>query len=1005
MNHAPTQNESFVNQRSLFFSAFFAVTTSVLFAISAFAASGDLDTSYNASLSTPASGRIEATAIQPDGKVLVYGNFTIVSGTPVNANPIGPTLVRINADGTLDTSFNAPFIAPSSQVILDIALQSNGKIIVAGGFPTVGGQTMWGIARLNQDGSLDPTFTVNNFTNTYVYDVDVLPDDKIIVPYSQGGLRRLLPNGQIDPTFTGDSTFYIEVGFQPDGKILGATANGNNLVRFSTGGSPEATLATFDARVWDIRTQSDGKILVGGQFTTLNGFSRKAIARLNSDGSGDATFTSPFSSGFVFKVIPQSDGTIYAAGSGLTTVMPSNSKNVYRLNADGSLDTGFVQNIPLVVWDIERQSDGKMIIAGNLGGFPGSTPAMYRLNLNGSIDTTFNANFGFSGMGRKIYVQPDGKVLVAGRFYLANNVLRNGISRFNVDGAVDTGFNANASFNLYTDQDIWSSIDLQTDGKILVGDEYPNYNVRRLNINGSEDAVFNSNTVFDIKVLGSGKILVAGGIGASGFVRLYNSNGSQDSTFTVNINAPVRRMAVQSDGKILIGGIFTAVNTVNRGYLARLNADGTLDTTFDTSTGANSFIFDIVPLSSGQILIGGAFTGYNFANRPYIARINSNGSLDSSFTPTSNNSVQTIKVQPNNKILIGGSFTTVNAASRGRIARLNQDGSLDGTFNPGSGADGAIYDIEYQNDGKVLIAGDFGQYNGVLRNGIARLQNSFASNRTPFDYDGDGKADVSVFRASEGNWYILRSSDFGVTQATFAVAGDVPAPADFDGDGKTDVAIFRPSNGNWWSLSSINGQQINAQLGQAGDIPLPSDFDGDGRADYVVFRPSTSQWLRTSSANGATSNKSFGLAGDKPVIGDFDGDGKSDVAIYRPSDGNWWWQSSVDNVQRATRWGIASDIPAPADFDGDGKTDFAVFRPSTGVWYIYNSATSTSTIGPFGLNGDKPVPADFDGDGKADIAVYRPSDGIWYLLRSTSGFTGFRFGIATDTPTQNAFLQ
>jgi len=1005
MNPAPTQKKYFVDLRSFFLASFLFVTTNFLLAFWAFGAPGDLDTGYNASLSTPATGRIEATAIQPDGKVLVYGNFSIVSGTPVNPNPIGPTLIRINADGTLDTSFIAPFIAPSAQVIPDIALQSNGKIIVAGGFPTVGGQTMWGIARLNQDGSLDPTFTVNNFTNSYVYDVDVLPDDKIIVPYSQG-LRRLLPNGQIDPTFTGDSTPYIEVGFQADGKILAATSNGNNLVRFSTGGSPEATLATFDARVWDIRTQSDGKILVGGQFTTLNGFSRKAIARLNADGSGDATFTSPFSAGFVFKVIPQSDGTIYAAGSGLTTTTPSNSKNIYRLNADGSLDTGFVQNVPLVVWDMERQSDGKVIIAGNLGAFP-STPAMYRLNLNGSIDTTFNSNFGFSGMGRKIYIQPDGKALVAGRFYLANNATRIDIVRFNTDGTVDTGFDASSSFPIYTPQDLWSSIDLQTDGKIIAGDEYSasNSTARRLNSSGLQDVSFDSNTVFDIKVLNSGKILMAGGIGSSGFVRLYNSNGIRDNTFNVNINAPVRKIAVQPDGKILIVGVFTAVNTVNRGYLARLNADGTLDTTFDTSTGANSFVFDIVPLISGQILIGGAFTGYNFTNRPYVARLNSNGSLDTSFTPTPNDSVQSIKVQPNNRILIGGLFTSVNATSRGRIARLNQDGTPDGTFNPGSGADGPIYDIEYQNDGKILIAGDFGQYNGVLRAGIARLQNTTTTVRTPFDYDGDGKADVSVFRASENNWYVLRSSDFAVTQTTFAIAGDMPVPADYDGDGKTDIAIFRPSNGDWWWLSSVTNQQINAHWGVGAEIPLPSDFDGDGKADYIVYLPASAQWLRASSAGGASSNRTFGQAGDKPVIGDFDGDGKSDVAIYRPSDGNWWWQSSVDNVQRATKWGLSTDIPAPADYDGDGKTDFAVFRPSTGVWYIYNSATQTPTIGPFGLTGDKPVPADYDGDGKADIAVYRPSDGIWYLLRSTSGFTGLRFGIATDTPTQNAFLQ
>lgn len=280
-----------------------------------------------------------------------------------------------------------------------------------------------------------------------------------------------------------------------------------------------------------------------------------------------------------------------------------------------------------------------------------------------------------------------------------------------------------------------------------------------------------------------------------------------------------------------------------------------------------------------------------------------------------------------------------------------------------------------------------------------------AVRRSPFDFDGDGKAEIAVFRPSEGIWYILRSSDLGLTQTPFALTGDSPVPSDFDGDAKTDIAIYRPSNGDFWSLSTVNGQQINYRLGQTGDIAMPSDIDGDGRSDYVVHRPSNGHWYRVSAATGAMSDIWFGAAGDRPVIGDFNGDGKADPAIYRPSDGNWWWLSSADGVQRATRWGIAEDIPSPADFDGDGKTDFAVFRPSTGVWYIYNSGTGTSTIFPFGLSGDKPVPADYDGDGRADVAVYRPSDGVWYLLRSTAGFTGFRWGIASDVPIPNAFIR
>lgn len=276
---------------------------------------------------------------------------------------------------------------------------------------------------------------------------------------------------------------------------------------------------------------------------------------------------------------------------------------------------------------------------------------------------------------------------------------------------------------------------------------------------------------------------------------------------------------------------------------------------------------------------------------------------------------------------------------------------------------------------------------------------------TRFDFDGDGLSDVSVFRPSDGIWYILRSSDLGVTQTAFALNGDLPVPSDFDGDAKTDIAIYRPSNGDFWSLNTINSQQVNVRLGQPGDIAMPSDIDGDGRTDYVVYRPSNSHWYRIGAATGATSDIWFGTAGDKPVIGDFNGDGIADPAVYRPSDGNWWWLSSADGIQRATRWGVAEDTPTPADFDGDGKTDFAVFRPSTGVWYIINSGTGSFTIFPFGLSGDKPVPADYDGDGRADVAVYRPSDGTWYILRSTDGFTGFRWGIASDIPAPNAFIR
>ncbi|HQU83248.1 MAG TPA: VCBS repeat-containing protein [Pyrinomonadaceae bacterium] len=271
------------------------------------------------------------------------------------------------------------------------------------------------------------------------------------------------------------------------------------------------------------------------------------------------------------------------------------------------------------------------------------------------------------------------------------------------------------------------------------------------------------------------------------------------------------------------------------------------------------------------------------------------------------------------------------------------------------------------------------------------------------DLDGDGRADISVFRPSSGSWFLLNSSNNAFSAVGFGISTDVIAPADFDGDGKTDISVYR--NGNWYRLNSSNNSFTGVAFGLATDIPVPADFDGDSKADINVFRPSNGTWYRLNSSNNALVATAFGTNGDKPVIGDFDGDGKADVTVYRPSAGAWYRLNSSNGAFVSTSFGIASDLVVPADYDGDGKTDISVFRPSNGTWYRLNSSNGAFVATAFGQNGDLPVAADFDGDGKADVAVFRPSNGTWYQLRSTNGFAAQTFGTNGDIPTPNAFVR
>jgi hypothetical protein len=266
------------------------------------------------------------------------------------------------------------------------------------------------------------------------------------------------------------------------------------------------------------------------------------------------------------------------------------------------------------------------------------------------------------------------------------------------------------------------------------------------------------------------------------------------------------------------------------------------------------------------------------------------------------------------------------------------------------------------------------------------------------DYFGQGTADFTVWRPSDGTFYSLDSSGKELVKA-WGASTDTPVIGDYDGDGKTDFAVWRPSTGTWYILQSSNNKEVSRAWGMKGDIPVPGDYDGDGKTDFAVWRPSTGTWYFLQSSNGEEVRRAWGEEGDVPVPGDYDGDGKTDFAVWRPSTGTWYIIQSSDGEEITKQFGASTDVPVPADYDGDGKADIAVWRPSTGTFYIIQSSTGKEVVQRLGQKGDVPVSRDYDGDGKADFAVWQPSNGTWYVIQSSTGKTITKaFGESTDIP-------
>ncbi len=274
---------------------------------------------------------------------------------------------------------------------------------------------------------------------------------------------------------------------------------------------------------------------------------------------------------------------------------------------------------------------------------------------------------------------------------------------------------------------------------------------------GSLDFSFAGGSVVDgtiqsVAVQSDGKVLIGGGFStvngtSRNFIARLNSDGTLDTGFgngLAGADSTVNSVAVQSDGKVLIGGAFTTVNGTARNGIARLNSDGTLDTGFGNGLAGAIAVVSVAVQSDGKVLIGGGFTTVNGTARGSIARLNSDGTLDTTFgngLVGANNTVRSVAVQSDGKVLIGGDFTLVNGTASGRIARLNSDGTLDTTFGNGlAGANNMVFSVAVQSDGKVLIGGIFLTVNGTVRAYLARLYN-----------DSSADADLSALTLGSGS--------------------------------------------------------------------------------------------------------------------------------------------------------------------------------------------------------------------------------------------------------------
>jgi len=791
-------------KKSVFFLASFLMASSVQAAVldTGFATDGGFSYGFDYGATIP------FVKVLDDGKVLVGGSFDQYQGIVVPAG-----LARLNADLTLDTSFDLDGEGFIDGSVTGVEILDDGKMLITGSFEGFNGDSAYGILRLNADLTLDESFDpATGGSNTGgVQNAIALDDGDYLIGFTSNGAtyRGVQARGLLRINNDGS----VDNGFGIDGRFEYPNVTVEKMVR-----------------------QTDGKIVVSGYFLDkgLDGEEgggddeTYTFVRLNADGSFDNTFDNEGGAdGSVYVIKLLSDGSMYVAGQ-FTEFSGHTTYNVARVNDDGTVDTSFTVGESFggqTAYDIVILDDGKILIGGNFSQYGDlNAYSLIRFNSDGSLDDTFKSHIGGGSSGSTIYsmgLLDDGRLLAGGYFASDYSI---DDREYDIGGLVAYFIDPRVALGTETLSIREGDETEESDGRhylVVSLNTKPSAPVT-ITLSSVDDELSFSTSTFtfypadwDISSPWEGDNPYYGTIVSAVDDETIEGNHSDEIAFSVSssdddyddsdvsnvlvsiadndsallldqtfrpsgIDGDTRVVAIQSDGKSIVGGDFT-------GGIRRLNLDGSEDDSFDIGDGFNAEVMDLKILSSGDIVAVGLFTQYDGEDVGHIARLNADGSLDTAFdTGTGFDAdVRQVVVGPSGKIVVMGDFSYFDGDSVVQAARLNSDGSLDDDFSSGAGFDGQVTSVQVQSDGKVLLAGDFGSYDGspipeglVRLNADGSLDEDFSENLgTGFDtavrfmtLQSDGKIIASGnFQSFDGNpkAFLLRLNSDGTLDGTF----------------------------------------------------------------------------------------------------------------------------------------------------------------------------------------------------------------------------------------------